>query len=98
MALCPEVQRRAQADIDLEIAHDRLPTLDDFDSLPYLRAIIKETLRWGPVAPLGLPHRVMQDDFYEGYFIPKGATIVGNVWYHCPSVLLNFTNEKNTGP
>jgi cytochrome P450 len=80
MALYPEVQKRAQADIDHAV-HDRLPTLDDLDALPYLRALIKEISRWGPVAPLGLPHRVLQDDVYEGYFIPKGATVVGNVWY-----------------
>lgn len=80
MALYPSVQKRAQEDID-QVVHDRLPTLDDFDSLPYLRAIIKEVSRWGPVAPLALPHRVSQDDIYEGYLIPKGATVIGNVWY-----------------
>jgi cytochrome P450 len=80
LALHPEVQRRAQADIDL-IAPNRLPTFDDMDSLPYIMAIIKESARWGPTVPLGLPHRVMEDDVYENYIIPKGATIFLNVWY-----------------
>jgi len=43
---------KAQADID-RVAPNRLPTLDDYDSLPYIRAIIKEVIRWAPVAPLG---------------------------------------------
>jgi hypothetical protein len=60
MALYPEIQRWAQADIG-QVVHDRLPTLDDFDSLPYLRAIIKEVSIWA-VVPLGLPHRVIQDE------------------------------------
>ena len=79
MALYPEVQRRAQEDID-RLASSRLPTLDDFNSLPYIRAIIKEVLRWGPVVPLGLPHAVLKDDVYENYFIPKGTTVLLNVW------------------
>lgn len=52
MALHPEVQKRAQADVD-QVAQSRLPTFDDYDSLPYIKAIIKEILRWAPVAPLG---------------------------------------------
>lgn len=88
MALHPEVQKKAQADIE-KVAPNRLPTFDDYDSLPYVKAIIKEILRWGPVAPLGLPHRVMEDDVYEGYFIPEGTTVVSNIWYilrlSCPN-------------
>ena len=52
MAMNPSVQEKAQADID-RVAPNRLPTLDDYDSLPYIRAIIKEVMRWAPVAPLG---------------------------------------------
>jgi len=58
MALYPEVQRRAQADID-RVAQDRLPTIDDYASLPYIRAVIREILRWGPVAPYGDYHSRM---------------------------------------
>lgn len=53
MTLYPEVQRRAQSEIDQLVASDRLPTFDDYDSLPYIIAMIKEVVRWGPVAPLG---------------------------------------------
>ncbi|KAF9562477.1 cytochrome P450 [Agrocybe pediades] len=79
MALNPEIQKQAQEDVD-KVASGRLPTLDDYDSLPLVKAIIKETLRWAPVAPLGIPHHAMEDDVYQGYFIPKGATITANIW------------------
>jgi cytochrome P450 len=78
MALYPEVQKRAQEHIE-QFAPNRLPTHDDYNSLPYIKSLLKELTRWAPVAPLGLPHRVIQDDVYEHYFIPKGATIIGNI-------------------
>lgn len=52
MALYPDVQSRAQSEID-RLVSDRLPTFDDYGSLPYIIAIIKEVIRWGPVVPLG---------------------------------------------
>ena len=55
MTLHPEAQQKAQAEIDRVIGNDRLPTLDDQSSLPYLDALMKEVLRWNPVAPLGKP-------------------------------------------
>ena len=55
MAMNPSVQKKAQADID-RVAPNRLPTLDDYDSLPYIRALIKEVIRWAPATPLGFLH------------------------------------------
>ncbi|KAI0314561.1 cytochrome P450, partial [Amylostereum chailletii] len=43
-------------------------------------AMVKETLRWAPVGPVGLPHCSTEDDYYEGYFIPKGTIVMANVW------------------
>ncbi|KAG2365405.1 cytochrome P450 [Suillus spraguei] len=82
MVLYPEVQARAQAEIDGVIgeALERLPDWDDRASMPYVNAIIQETLRWFPVVPLGIPHATVNDDVYEGYYIPKGATIMANTW------------------
>ncbi|KAF9237544.1 cytochrome P450 [Melanogaster broomeanus] len=80
MALFPEVQRTAQAEIDLVVGQNRLPTLRDRAQLPYVGAVLKEVFRWFPVAPLGVPHAATEDDFYEGYFIPKGAHVIYNVW------------------
>ncbi|KAJ6460518.1 cytochrome P450 [Mycena sanguinolenta] len=76
----PEVQRRAQTELDAMIGRSRMPTFADYNSLPYLRALIKETLRWAPVGPIGIPHRLMEDDYYDGYFIPKGSTVIANMW------------------
>lgn len=50
----PGVQRKAQAELDSVIGTDRLPTLKDRESLPFIDAILKETLRWMPAAPLGM--------------------------------------------
>ena len=49
----PEAQRKAQAEIDRVIGNDRFPTLADQPRLPYVDALVKEVLRWNPVAPLG---------------------------------------------
>ena len=79
MLLFPSAQRRAQEEID-RVCGDRLPTMEDWDDLPYVRASVKESLRWMPTAILGVPHAVIQDDWYMGYKIPKGAGVMWNVW------------------
>lgn len=64
--------------MDRVVGKDRLPDMKDRDQLPYLGRIITETLRWFPATPLGLPHKSLKDDIFEGYFIPKGTVIFGN--------------------
>ncbi|TFK64025.1 cytochrome P450 [Pluteus cervinus] len=80
MRLYPDVMKKAQAEIDTVVGRDRLPTFSDRNNLPYIRAIVKEVFRWRPVGPIGLPRRVSEDDYYNGYFIPKGSLIIANVW------------------
>jgi cytochrome P450 len=82
MVLNQDSQAKAHAELDawLGLAELRLPTFEDRPNLPYLDKLLWETLRWYPVVPLGLPHRVIQDDVYEGYRIPKGATVIANIW------------------
>jgi len=80
MTLCPDVQRNAQEEIDRVVGTSRLPGFDDRVSLPYVEAVLWEVLRWRAVAPLGVSHATTEADTYEGYFIPKGATIVMNTW------------------
>lgn len=53
MVLNPRVWKRAQAEIDAVVGTDRLPDFGDRPTLPYVDAIIRETLRWRPVVPLG---------------------------------------------
>ncbi|KAF8811261.1 cytochrome P450 [Phlegmacium glaucopus] len=76
----PEVQVKAQKELDSVVGRDRLPEFSDRQSLPYINAILKEVLRWNPVAPLGLPHMATHHDEINGYFIPAGTMIVGNSW------------------
>jgi cytochrome P450 len=82
MIAFPEVQRRAQAELDNVIGRDRLPTFADAPHLPYVSAVIREVLRWRPALPIGVPHAAMEDDWYENMFIPKGSVCISNVW-HC---------------
>ena len=81
MLAYPEVQARAQAELDAVVGRTRLPTFADYPHLPYIRATVKEALRWRPVDPVGLPHRSIEDDWYEGMFIPKGTVCIANVWH-----------------
>ena len=54
MVLYPEVLKKAQAEIDSVVGSQRLPTFEDREQLPYIEAIIMETMRWHPVAGLGM--------------------------------------------
>ncbi|RAL13463.1 cytochrome P450 [Aspergillus homomorphus CBS 101889] len=91
MALFPDVQRKAQAELDSLLGPaTRLPTFDDRENLPYINALVKEVFRWHPVVPLDLSHVSVQDDVYEGYWIPKGASILANIWA--------FTHDPATYP
>jgi cytochrome P450 len=80
MLAYPETQARAQAELDAVVGRNRLPTFADYPHLPYIRAMVKEALRWRPIDPVGLPHRSTEDDWYNGMFIPKGTICIPNVW------------------
>jgi cytochrome P450 len=79
MVAFPETQRRAQAELDSVVGRSRVPSFSDLPSLPYLRAMVKEVLRWRSVLPVGIPHCSLADDWYEGMFIPKGTMCLVNV-------------------
>ncbi|KAI0640925.1 cytochrome P450 [Trametes meyenii] len=81
MVLHPDVCQKAQAEIDRVIGPDRLPDIEDQDSLPYLRCVLREVLRWNAPVPLGVPHAVQADDVYRGYHIPNGAMVIPNIWW-----------------
>jgi len=80
MVLYPEAQKKAQDEIERVVGNDRLPGMHDRDSLPYVENLIKEVLRWWLLAPGAISHRLMEDDEYKGYFIPKGTVIVPSTW------------------
>ncbi|RPD65433.1 cytochrome P450 [Lentinus tigrinus ALCF2SS1-6] len=76
----PEVAKKAQKEIETVVGADRFPTFADRVSLPYVDAVMSEVLRWGTPVPLGLPHRLMEDDIYNDMHIPRGTLVFGNVW------------------
>ncbi|KAI0767232.1 CyP450 monooxygenase [Fomes fomentarius] len=80
MASYPEVQKKAQAELEAVVGPQRLPEFSDRDSLPYVNALMKELLRWRSVVPVGVPHCSLEDDEYRGYFIPKGSVVIANIW------------------
>jgi len=53
MTLFPDVQKKAQAEIDAVVGPDRLPSLADRDTLPYTEALVSEVFRWNAVVPTG---------------------------------------------
>ncbi|KAJ7762871.1 cytochrome P450 [Mycena olivaceomarginata] len=76
----PAAQRRAQAEIDSVTLGKCLPDFADRDAMPYLDAVVKETLRWKNVGPMAIPHYVAVEDEYLGYRIPANSIVIGNTW------------------
>ena len=81
LAMChyPEWQARLQLEIDT-VLEGRCPQWADRPRLPVLRAVVKEIIRWRPPVPTGIPHQLEEDDVWEGYHIPRGATIHALEW------------------
>jgi cytochrome P450 len=82
MVLNPSVQARAQQEIDQVIGGVRLPTLADRASLPYVDALLSEVFRLSQSVPL-VARRIHVDDVHDGYFLPRGSLVGGNIWWVC---------------
>jgi len=81
LAMCHYPQYLPMLQEELErVCGDRLPRADDRPNLPFLRAIIRECLRWRPPVPTGIPHYLTQDDTYNGYHIPAGSVMHPLEW------------------
>lgn len=89
LVLHPDIQTLAQTQIDQVVGRGRLPDFSDRPRLPFVDAICREVLRLNPVLPLALTHVSLQDDVYDGYFIPKGE--------RCGSVFFFLDLEVLTG-
>ncbi|KAL1742446.1 cytochrome P450 [Schizophyllum fasciatum] len=86
----PEMQRRAQAELDavlgpLEAADGspgQLPTFADEPQLPFITALLRESTRYKPVTPVSISHAYTgtEPDIYQGYAIPPGSIVIPNVW------------------
>ncbi|KAJ3491204.1 hypothetical protein NLI96_g879 [Meripilus lineatus] len=98
ITLNPSIQRRAQLELDTVLGKgfQRLPAFSDRANLPYVNAIVLEVLRWNPAVPLGLAHKLAQDDIYEGYHLRKGTVVWANIWYQSTLLTLRpFLNALN---
>ncbi|NXI54422.1 CP2DH protein, partial [Chloroceryle aenea] len=79
MILHPEIQSKVQEEINKVIGRERSPTMMDQASMPYTNAVIHEVQRYGDVVPVGLPHMTYRDTELQGFFIPKGTTVITNL-------------------
>ncbi|CAN1795866.1 Flavonoid 3'-monooxygenase [Linum perenne] len=76
----PKIMAQLQSELDSVVGRDRLVTELDLPKLPYLQAVIKETFRLHPSTPLSLPRIAAESCEINGRHIPKGATLLVNVW------------------
>ena len=89
VAAYPEFAHTARAELD-KVCGDaqRLPSFKDWEALPYMRACVKENLRWRQnMAEIAMPHGLSEDDTYEGYHFPAGTVFQANTWKICTSEL-----------
>ena len=75
----PDVQRKAQAEVDAVTGGAWVPTFKDRHLFPYVNCVAKEVFRIHTPTPL-IPHSPTEDDEFGGYTIPKGAWVMANVW------------------
>lgn len=79
----PQVLRKLQAEIDSVFGKGKdqpMPEMINRDDLPYLHAVVLEVLRRHPTTPIILPRETEEVTFVRGYRIPKGTTVMTNVW------------------
>lgn len=84
----PNIQDMLHQELDQVIGENGSPDLGDKKKLPYLEATIAETLRITSLTPLAIPHKAMVDATLQGYQIPKGTTVLVNLWslHHDPEI------------
>ncbi|PVF92956.1 cytochrome P450 [Serendipita vermifera] len=73
--LYPDVAQRIYEEVQTVTHGERLPNIADRPNLPYTEAVFKESVRFRPFLPLGIPHVNSEDEVIRGYFIPKGTMI-----------------------
>ncbi|TFY59192.1 hypothetical protein EVG20_g7882 [Dentipellis fragilis] len=77
----PDEQRKAAAEIEDIVGTSRVPCMEDLEDLPYTRAFVNECSRFLPIATLGVPHEMVQDQIIDGILYPKDAVVIQNTWY-----------------
>ncbi|ESR49135.1 hypothetical protein CICLE_v10031217mg [Citrus x clementina] len=76
----PDVLKKAQDELDIQVGTERQVNESDMRNLVYLQAIIKETMRLYPAGPLLLPHESIEECIVNGYLVPAGTQLFVNAW------------------
>ncbi|KAF8779771.1 hypothetical protein HU200_002273 [Digitaria exilis] len=76
----PKILAKATEELNKVIGLDRLVTERDLPHLPYIEAVLKETMRVHPAAPMLAPHQAREHTCVDGYDILAGTTVFVNVW------------------
>ncbi|XP_030063540.1 cytochrome P450 2D15 [Microcaecilia unicolor] len=79
MILYPDIQSKVHEEIDQVIGRGRRPVLGDQMNMPFTNAVIHEIQRCGNIIPIALPHMAYRDTEIQGFFIPKGTTVITNL-------------------
>ncbi|VDI02005.1 Hypothetical predicted protein, partial [Mytilus galloprovincialis] len=87
MAGLPDIQSKVQEEINRVVGKDRLPGVNDRESLCYTEATLHEAMRLGTVSAFGLPHCTVCDTHVGGYDVPKDTMVMINHWalHHDPN-------------
>ncbi|CAK8533659.1 unnamed protein product [Lathyrus sativus] len=76
----PLAMKKAKEELDTHIGKERYVNESDISKLSYIQAIVKETLRLYPAAPLSGPHEFSMDCSVGGYHVKKGTRLITNLW------------------
>nr|BAV93932.1 cytochrome P450 18G1 [Chamberlinius hualienensis] len=92
----PDIQKKVRQELDDVIGRNRLPVLNDRIHLPYMEAVIQETLRTSSIVAMGNPHCPVKDVTIDGYLVPKGAMVTGLLWkFHRDPNVWPYPDEFN---
>ncbi|KAJ8762231.1 hypothetical protein K2173_007387 [Erythroxylum novogranatense] len=76
----PRVLKKAQEELDHCVGRERGVTDSDISNMVYMQAIVKETLRLHPPAPLSAPREFIEDCTVGGYHVSRGTWLMVNLW------------------
>lgn len=98
----PEVMRKAKNELAQVVGKSNKFEESHIESLPYLQAVLKETLRLHPPIPFLVPRRAIQETNFMGYQIPKDTQVFVNAWSigrdpECWDDPLSFKPERFLG-